>query len=204
MSGHPSVSFGIVCWIDEDSQLPELKRCLDSVKDLPVILVNGKWSDMEGDNPISTQKARDLINSYPNVKHILSPNESEVNNRNILLKCGTDYMIWIDTDEWAEFPNGIDFFKEELSRRFKDEYCAYSHSYDLKGRGGYFKVKRIIRNPHELEYRIRHNQLYHGSINVYDNPIEPIDGLMVHHSKDFRSQASRDKMINRRLSNPIH
>ena len=69
------LSIGIPVWINDVKQLPELERCLDSVMDFPVFIVNGKWYDIEGDYPRSIPEAIELMESYTNVEIIDSPNQ---------------------------------------------------------------------------------------------------------------------------------
>ena len=69
------IVFGISCYISEESQIPELKRCLESVKNYKVILVDGKWYDFRGESDLSLPSARKLINSYTSIvtgKHLFS------------------------------------------------------------------------------------------------------------------------------------
>lgn len=183
------ISFGIVCWIGEDSEVPALKRCLDSVKDYPVILVNGKWNDMEGDNPISTQKARELIKSYDNIKYIESPNQSEAYNRNILYReCETEYLIWLDTDEWVRIE---DYFKIDIKDR------ALIHYYD-PGRGGYCLMPRVFRNPKRLS-----NSKYHNSVITQDME-DPPTGITIYSDRKYKSMKRRNAMFKRNKENPKH
>ena len=186
------LTVGITCWIGENIELPALKRCLESVKNLPVILVNGKWSDMEGDYPTSTPETNELIDSYSNVTHIRSPNKTEAENRTIMFnECKTEYMLYLDTDEWCVFPRGIRQFVNNMDI----EKVGYVNYYD-EGRGGDCKMIRLVRNPHKLKLKT-HNEFM-------VNPEPVTDGLVIHSDRLYKSEKRKNAMLKRNRDNPIH
>jgi hypothetical protein len=205
-----NIGIGVVCWIETDEQLPELKRCLDSLQSFyPVFVINGKWNDMSGNNPRSTDKANDLIDSYSNIIHISSPNQPEFVNRNkyleLAMKYNLDYLMWVDSDEWIDMPLGKDFFIKGIEDTFKDkqEMCAYIHCYS-SGRGGPFRTQKLYHYPGFLRHRLKHNELFFIEHNVWENPLPAPRGMIVNHEKDLRPELKKQQMLNRRNINPIH
>jgi hypothetical protein len=203
-----NIGIGVVCWIETDEQLPELKRCLESLESFyPVFLVNGKWSDMSGDNPRSTDKANDLIDSYSNIIHIQSPNQPEFINRNKCLELAMiwncDYLIWVDTDEWLEMPLGKDFMLRGIEDH-KFEFVSYVHYYsDIFG--GSCKQRRLLKYPSFLRHRLRHNELFFGDYEVYKNCKKTGPrGFIIHQDKNYRSVKREQNMLIRNRENPIH
>jgi hypothetical protein len=205
----PQVSVGVVCWISEKSQLPELKRCLDSLVDFPVIIVSGKWNDIEGDNHFNIPEANKLIDSYPNVLHKGCYDQSEAYNRNqYLIDNQSDFLFWVDTDEWIEMPLGKEFFLRGLIDLFKkDDYSSQVHWYSHQptGKINMGKQKRIIQYPGKLRHRDKHNQLYFGDKEVLRDGIKhhAPRGLIIHQDKTFRSKQRELDMFNRVEGNII-
>ena len=203
MESHPQVVIGVVCWIPDNIMLPELKRCLDSLVEFDVILVNGKWDDIKGDNPRSTLEAQIVIDSYANVTHILSPNKSEAHNRNIYLEnTNADFLFWVDTDEYIEMPLGKEFFIRGIADLFKkDDYSSQVHSYvhQENGKINMGKQKRLIQYPNKMRHRDKHNKLYFGDKEILANEIKyhAPRGLIVHADKNFRTKEREQQMLNR-------
>jgi len=205
-----NIGIGVVCWIETDEQLPELKRCLDSLVEFyPVFVINGKWNDMSGDNPRSTDKANDLIDSYSNIIHITSPNQPEFVNRNkyleLAMKFNLDYLFYVDSDEWIEMPLGKDFFIKGIEDTFKDkdQMCAFIHG-NSNGRGGPFRTQKLYRYPGFLRHRKKHNELFFIDKNVWKDALPAPRGMIIHHEKDLRPTEKQTQMILRRKNNPIH
>ena len=148
-----NIVFGVCCWISEESQLGELRRCLDSVKEYRVILVNGKWYDIEGDYPDSLPEAHEIISRYPNVEVITAINRHEWENRNLYLeRCNEDdVLIVLDTDEYVE---GV-ISEQEISD--DDSFMVMGVS---KRHGGDVVLKRGIRYPSETRHKDRHNEYW--------------------------------------------
>ena len=206
------IAIGIVTWISEIEQLPELERCLDSLTDFyPVIVVNGKWKDIRGDNPRSIPEATELIDSYSNTILINSPNELEPVNRNKYLiqgmKMGCDIMFIVDSDEWVVLTNGYDFFVRGIEDVFKkqpDCLSFYAHMYD-KRFGGECLSRRGIRYPAFTRYRDRHNQLFFLDRDIYGHYCaKPPRGLIIYQDKSFRTKERELEMKRRNLANPKH
>jgi hypothetical protein len=202
---HPQCSIGLLVWIEDDSQLPELERCLDSLKDFNVIVINGKWIDIAGNKPISTDRTIDLINSYNNVTHIYSVNNTEAHNRNLALsvanKMNREVLFWVDTDEYVELPCGYEFFLRGLE--FGDKYTCYSH-YEDKGRGGSCRMIRGIRDVKNVTLTNRHNEWIRDGTNIYKDSYQAPRGLIIYSDRKYRSEERQAKMLNRNKNNPIH
>lgn len=210
MKTHPHVSIGLTCWIGDNSELPELERCLNSLVDFyPVIVVNGKWDDIEGKNARSTPEANELIESYSNVIHFSSPNKPEFHNRNeCLINAGKflcDYLIFVDSDEYIEMPLGKEFFLNGLNDVFegKTELCSYAHYFDI-GRGGNARMHRIIRYPMFVRMRNRHNEWFFNKIDIRKRPLKAPRGLVIHSDKSFRKKERHEAMKKRNMENPLH
>jgi hypothetical protein len=202
----PRLGIGIVSFIETRDELPELKRCLDSIESFfPVILIDGKWKDYPSEITTSIIEVDEIIDNYSNIIHIKSPNLTEAQNRNKYLKFDMDYMIILDTDEYLEFPLGFEFFLRGLDDMFrnKSELCAFAHA-ESEQNGGYVRMPRIIKHPNILHYGIKHNELLIGKKNVLKYPLNAPRGLIIHHDKTLRTENRKEKMINRNKNNPIH
>ena len=196
-----NISVGVLVWIEDDSQLPELKRCLDSLVDFDVIVVNGKWNDIPGYNPTSTNEANRLIDSYENIKHIKSPNKMEYENRNIYLEecisLKSDFLFWVDTDEWVDMPLGRDFFERGLVDVFKnDKKSCYMHYYSDR-HGGVSMQIRGVRYPFLVRHIDRHNEIFFDNENILSNPTRAPRGLVIKSDKIYRTMDREDRMIKR-------
>ena len=168
------------CWISEVQQLPELKRCLDSVERFRVILINGKWYDVKGKHPISIREARELIDSYPNVLRINYPGHHEWEARNKYLEQCSDHdtLIVLDTDEYLQITG------------YFEKYITSLPSFKVKGydarRGGIVRENRGIRYPGQTRHRDRHNELWwNGEKLTFEG--DPPEHLLIHHDKSYRS-----------------
>lgn len=210
-SGHPQIKLGIgvVCYIEDKSELPELKRCLDSLESFyPVIIIDGRWNDFKGKYSSSIQEAVDIINSYSNTIHIISANNSEAFNRNLYLinaaRFNLDYIMTVDTDEYVVMYHGKDFFLRGVSDVFhnKKELSCYIHCYG-KQHGGVFRTIKILKDPNSLEYHEAHNRVYHGNTNIISSPLMAPRGLILYHDKEFRGEKREGKMINRIENNIV-
>jgi len=208
---NPKIGIGIVSWISEESQVPELERCLDSLTSFyPVIIINGKWDDVKGDNPRSVLEAIDLMESYSNVMWFDSPNQPEFINRNEYLiqatKMDCNYLIWVDTDEWVELPCGYEFLCNSIKKRFEKQPDCYTflvHYFD-KRMGGCCYKRRGIRYPTFTRHRNKHNELWFVDKEVLRYPAKAPNGLIIHQDKIFRTHKREEKMKIRNESNPIH
>lgn len=205
-----NIAIGLVCWIDKITQLPELQRCLDSLTDFyPVIIVNGKWNDINGDNPRSIPEAIELIGSYSNVIYIESPNQPEFINRNKYLiqatKMGCDYLIWIDSDEYVESVNYNNLVKEidNIFTNEPDKYTFLINFYD-KRMGGACWQKRGVRHPAFSRHRNRHNELWFVDKQILKYPAKAPPSLVIHQDKYYRSLEREFIMNKRNHENPIH
>jgi hypothetical protein len=96
-----------------------LERCLHSIAsnvDL-VITIDGKFKEFDEDYDISIDGSREVVESFPNTKYYCYPNFTEIEKRNkyleIAAKLGIDFLIVIDSDEYAV----ID--KDELRRNLQ-------------------------------------------------------------------------------------
>jgi len=174
------IVIGICCWISEVRQLTELKRCLDSVNDFKVIVINGKWYDIKGPHPYSIPEARSLLLSYPNVTTINYANHHEWEARNKYLEMckDTDVLIWLDTDEWFE----MDFHWEV---RGNIPSVALIEFFNRIGGTAY--QRRVIINAGQCRHTDRHNQIWAGGKELFANPSPAIKGVRIYHDKQYRS-----------------
>jgi len=206
-----NIGIGVVSWIGEKSQIPELERCLDSLTNFyPVIIINGKWSDVKDGNPRSVPEAINLMENYSNVMWFDSPNQPESMNRNKYIiqgmKMDCDVMFWVDTDEWVELPLGYDFLCNGIKDIFKkqpDRYTFLVHYFDTT-RGGCCYKRRGIRYPTFTRHRNRHNELWFLDKEVLRYPAKAPRGLIIHQDKKFRTIKRENSMAIRNESNPIH
>ncbi len=193
--------------IEDNEQLPELERCLESLTDFyPVIVVNGKWNDFEGKNPRSTPEANELINSYSNVIHVQSPSKPEWYNRNMALRiaenANCDTLFWVDTDEYVEFRIDYDYFINNID--FGDKHTAYVNFWD-KGRGGDCHMIRGLTNISEIKLNKQHNAWMVEKKDVFKDPYcQVIKGLTIYSEKGYRSNDRECRMKERNARNPIH
>lgn len=196
-----NISIGVLVWIEDNSQLPELKRCLDSLVDFDVIVVNGKWNDMGGLYPESTTEANVLIDSYDNIKHIKSPNKPEYENRNTYLRwcmrSKPDFLFWVDTDEWIQMPFGRDFFERGVRDIFRGDNKSCLMHYYSDRHGGVSMQIRGIRYPFLVRHIDRHNEIFFGKVNILADPAPAPRGLVIMSDKIYRTIDREDRMIKR-------
>jgi len=205
------IGVGVLVWVPYEKQLPELERCLDSLTDFyPVIVVNGKWDDIEGKYARSIPEAYDLIGSYSNTIHIESPNEPEFVNRNKYLiqatKMDCDFLFWVDSDEWVELPCGYDFLVngiKDVYKREPDKYTNLVHFFDPRSGGVCFQ-KRGVRYPSFSRHKNKHNELWFTGNQVLQYPAKAPRGLIIHHDKSYRSLEREKTMQKRNHDNPVH
>lgn len=202
---HATIGIGIVCYIDKESQLPELQRCLDSVSQFyPVFVIDGKWNDVKGNINTSIDKAYDLIESYSNVIHVLSPNRPEFVNRNryhrLAMLWQLDYLISLDTDEYVEFTDNKAYFMSNIDDK---ALCSYLKCTG-KGHGGTFETQKLYRYPGFMRHKLKHNELFFLDKDVRKYASKAPDGIIIHHDKDFRDGTQKDKLLTRARLNPIH
>jgi len=201
-----SISVGLITWIEDNDQLPELKRCLDSLTDFyPVIVVNGKWNDFKGKNPRSTDEANELIGSYSNVIHIQSPDKPEWYNRNLAIdtanKMGYNILFWVDSDEWVEMPLGLDFFTKSID--FQDKHTCYMHYYD-DGKGGNCRMIRLIKDLDKVKINKKHNEWLIDNTNIFKDPAPAPRGITIYSDNKYRSEDRKIRMKQRNKYNPVH
>lgn len=170
-------------------------------------MINGKWHDIDGDNPRSTRKANDMIDSYSNVIHIQSPNRPEYINRNLYYRIAMlfdlDYLIPVDTDEWVEMPLGVEFFLNGLNND-KLDITSCLHYYSER-HGGVSKQRRLFKYPGFLRHRNRHNRLYFLDREVLQTgTLYAPRGIVIYSDKNYRSKQREEKMSLRNKDNPIH
>lgn len=163
------------------------------MKDFKVTLVNGKWYDIIGDNPISIPQARNLIDSYPNVTRIDYPNHHEWESRNMYLEAcsADDVLIWLDTDEYMEHGDQAGIW------RFYPIQSVGSLSFFVKGYdkrcGGDVILKRGYYSPSITRHKDRHNESWIGKkkLTFKSNPL--IDFKIIH-DKSHRSKQREETM----------
>ena len=202
----PTIGIGVLSYNCRD----ELKRCLDSLKDFKVIVVDGKWNDFidNNDSYRSTDGTIELAKSYSNVTTIESPNQPEWINRNKYIVEGKDcdVMFWVDSDEWVELPCGYDFLCRSIKYVFEKQNDCYSflvHYFDT-ARGGACYQKRGIRYPDIMRHVDRHNQLWFNDKEVLTNYCaRPPMGLVIHTDKKFRTDEREEAMKRRNYENTI-
>lgn len=180
-----SIVFGICSWISEKSQIPELERCLESVKGYKVIIVDGKWYDIDSDKLTSISEAFDIYKKYPNVEAVVSINHNEWENRNIYLaKCNNmDNLIVLDTDEYI-----IQEHTPTLNETV-DSFHVIGHD---KGKGGEVRLNRGYIFPNESRHQDRHNAIFRNGKKLEFNAL--CKGITIHHDKSFRSP-KREKLM---------
>lgn len=180
---------------------------LDSTAGLfPVIVCYGKWKDFEGEdrNDLTPQ----IIDNFSNAVWVDSTGllEPQARNQYMIMagKFGCDCIIILDTDEYLEFPLGVEFFKRQLDR-IADENpddLSFCVTFEDSKKGTWF-TPRIIMNPMFTRYRDRHNQLYFLDKEVLGNQ-KLVGGIVIKQDKKFRSKDREQRMRKRNLANPIH
>ncbi len=187
----------------------ELKDCLESVgKFYPVIVIDGKWKDFEGDHPTSTDGTLDLVESYSNVVTILSPNGSEADNRNLSLEYATNYncdaVIILDSDERLVLPNGIWAFYRSLDRKIREnpQDLGFKITFESKKRGGTSFKRRIYLNPKELNYRGSRDIIYSKDSELRHHCPEICPNIMIVEDQSYRTEGRLKKMVERYVKCP--
>jgi len=201
--GNRKLAIGTVAFQCES----EIDRMLDSTNGIfPVIVSYGKWKDFKGEN--REDKTPDIIDSYSNTVFVNSRGLLEPQARNQYLitagKMGADVIIILDSDEYLEFPLGLEFFKRQLERMIEShpDHLAFGVTFEY-GKNGTSFTPRIIMNPAFTRYRDRHNQMYFMNKEVLGN-CKIVAGIVIHEDKKFRNKDRELKMRERNLSNPIH
>ena len=97
-----------------------LQRCLNSVApyvDL-IIAIDGRFRDFEEFYDISIDGSKEVVESFSNAKYYCFPNLTEIEKRNKYLEIahahGLDFLIVIDSDEYARFDGTT--FKNNLEK----------------------------------------------------------------------------------------
>lgn len=184
----------------------ELDACLESLQVFDkVIVVNGKWNDFEGINPLSTEQARNTIDSFPNTMRIDSPNMPEWHNRNLCVRAAAslcyDKIIYIDTDEFVELKGTVKEYEESLNLGEKKSFQV--NYYDV-GRGGHCKMTRGLTDLDKISIEKQHNRWIYGDKNVFRDPAPPTESLLVITDKSYRTKSRQERMKRRNRENPIH
>lgn len=181
-----SLVFGICSWISEESQLPELKRCLESVKDYRVIIIDGKWKDIDSPIHASIAQAYATYRQYSNVQVMVSLGRHEWENRNLYLqKCQPgDTLIVLDTDEYVTFEH------TPAVKGLADD-SFHVNGYD-KGKGGKVRLNRGYMDPINSYHADRHNRMFCNSEKLTFNAL--CEGITIHHDKTYRTP-KREKMM---------
>lgn len=107
-----------------------LQRCLNSVAryvDL-IIAIDGRFKDFDEFYDISIDGSKEVVESFPNAKYYCFPNLTEIEKRNKYLEIahsyGLDFLIVIDSDEYARFDGNI--FRNNLEKIiFQKEYSEF-------------------------------------------------------------------------------
>ncbi len=201
----PQVSIGVLCHIPDLFQMPELKRCLDSLVEFPVIVVSGKWNDIQSTSNYNHPEVNNLIESYGNVTHIFTQDMSEAETRNTYLEECDDtvrFLFWVDTDEWIEMPLGKDFFLRGITDLFDDEDFSSQVHEIMHQRNGVdliCKQKRLVQYPSLLRHKDKHNAMYHGKREILAGEIKnhAPRGMILHSEKSYRSKERDNYMFNR-------
>ena len=201
--GNRKLAVGTVAYQCEE----EIYRMLDSTTGFfPVIVSYGKWRDFIGED--RRDLTPEIIDSFSNTVWVDSTGLSEPQARNQYMvqagKFGCDCIIILDTDEYLEFPLGIDFFKRQLERiadKNPDD-LSFCVTWEDSKNGTTF-TPRIIMNPMFSRYRDRHNQIYFMDKEVLGNQ-RLVGGIVIHQDKKFRSKNRELRMRERNLRNPIH
>lgn len=183
-----SIVFGICSWISEVSQLPELKRCLESVKGYRVIIIDGKWYDIDSPLQVSIPEAFEAYKKYDNVEVVTSIGNHEWENRNMYLtRCKMiDVLIVLDTDEYI-----IQEYTPTLPEITKSFHVI---GYD-KGKGGEVRLNRGYTDPINSYHNDRHNKVFcKGKQLNFDSLCT---GITIHHDKSYRSKSREKAMYTR-------
>ena len=201
--GNRKLAIGTVAYQCEE----EIYRMLDSTAGFfPVIVSYGKWKDFKGED--RNDLTPEIIDNFSNAVWVDSTGllEPQARNQYMIMagKFGCDCVIILDTDEYLEFPLGIEFFKRQLDRiaeKYPDD-LSFCVTFEDSKKGTSF-TPRIIMNPMFTRYRDRHNQLYFLDKEVLGNQ-RLVGGIVIHQNKNFRTKDREQRMRERNLANPVH
>jgi len=189
----------------------ELKDCLESVdKFYPVIVIDGKWKDFPDNHPTSIDGTLELAESYSNVVTILSPNGTEVDNRNLSCeyagKYDCDVVIILDSDERLDLPNGLDNFYQSLERMIiqNPQDIGFKTAFESKKRGGVSFPCRIYLNPKHIRYRDKHNKIYYKNKEMRYFSSKLCPNIIIHEDQTHRTEGRLQNMSRRNIVNPEH
>ena len=188
----------------------EIYTMLDSTNGIfPTIISYGKWKDFEGED--RKDLTPEIIDTFSNTITVHSVGLLEPQARNEYLRTagimGSDVVIILDTDEYLEFPLGIEFFKRQLERMIKEhpDQLGFRVTFNSKRTGGVSFTPRVILNPMFVRYRDIHNQMYFMDKPVLSSYSEKlVGGIIIHESKENRNKDRELRMRTRNLKNPNH
>lgn len=161
----PKIAIGLSFF----ENLTELVRMRNSLPfDMPLIAVNGAYSDFDTGHKFSHDGSREFLLSYPNSEVIdftaLQP-EKRQKYLDRAGELGYDYLIILDSDEYIhpEY-NDWNLFKKNLvetAEQYPNEQLFFMEMYMPKDwdrahnnieLGRFQKWARIVRNPNSLKY----------------------------------------------------
>ncbi len=189
----------------------EMLRVLDSTEGIyPTFVIDKAWKGFG--KGYSTDNTAFICNDYSNVVLIQPKGElTEAQCRNEYMKASAhwnlDAMIILDTDEYLEFPLGIEYFYRQLSRMISahPEQLAFRATYIDTINGTSFSP-RIILNPSITRYRDKHNQLFcmDKEVITNDKSIYLCGGIIITEDKCFRLPEREKWMKDRNQRDPTH
>jgi hypothetical protein len=211
-----TIAAGIVFFDDEKG----LQRCLSSIQEYVdlIIAIDGRFEHFADDHDLSTDKSKEVIESFFNATYHCYPNLSEIEKRNKYLEIAgyrnIDFLLVIDSDEYAvidvkELTKNLTKIKE-----FKTRSAANGNTedtpevYGIKIYEKHFEkpdyireryIERILYKPAKLRY-----QFIHCNLIDVDNPsrnfttrkyTSEISGITLYNDDDLRSNHYLQKSI---------
>lgn len=194
--------------------LESLKRCVPSIIDHVdvVYAVDGIFATAGGG--LSTDGSREYLQKFPKVKLIDVPNGHEADKRNAYLRAASadhcDAVLVIDSDSYlVGQPGGFSRWKAELQYYNGANYLdavampVYSRNYDSKWYFAYMNL--IYFRPENLEYRLRHDSVWHGEARVlYSSQTPVVNGVLWVNDHDLRSPERLQRGRQIRHNNRAH
>ena len=160
-----------------------LQRCLNSVApyvDL-IIAIDGRFRDFEEFYDISVDGSKEVVESFSNAKYYCFPNLTEIEKRNKYLEIahayGLDFLIVIDSDEYARF-DGNTFTKNLEKIILQKKYSEFGldsapEVYGIKMYDQQFERQDITveRYNERLFYKpgcLRYSSIHSNLIDIHD------------------------------------
>lgn len=167
----------------------ELRRCIDSIIDkVDEVIVNyGAFADEQSvheasrHNVIKQFNVMEVSRDYPGVTWLVHiPQPQVVCLNELLVEAKNEWFFLLSTDEYVEGD-----FTQLLDKKFQFEVVCVPAYIEYRSQTAIFP--RLIRNPYDKEFRLRHDKLVFKETGEYvPGTTEVCEGLTLFHDRTLR------------------